>query len=106
MMHLTIGDVQITPGLDFPKFGKMPRWWKQFTITEKIDGTNVLICVWDEEPVPFDAPVLAQDYETRRYIAVGSRNRWIGLGSDNHGFARWVWDHSEDAAKLGPGVHY
>jgi RNA ligase len=94
------------PTLPFPKFGKMPRWWKNFVITEKIDGTNGLIQIWDENDVPFNAPVLSQDFLTLRYIAAGSRNRWLGLGSDNYGFARWVWDNSDRAAQLGPGVHY
>lgn len=95
--------------LEFPKFGKMPRWWKSFTITEKIDGTNGVIRVWDRETVPFGAPVIAiyhDEFPEARYVAAGSRNRWITPDADNHGFARWVSAHAEDAARLGPGVHY
>lgn len=94
--------------VEFPKFRKMPRWWKTFVITEKIDGTNGLIQVWDEDDLPSNNPPVTYDDLMMRYVAAGSRNRWLSLSlsADNHGFARWVNEHVNEAAQLGPGVHY
>lgn len=60
------------------------------TVTEKLDGTNgcIVVTEWGD--------VFAQ-----------SRNRFLTLDSDNHGFVLWV--HSVDewlAGILGPGRHY
>lgn len=59
-------------------------------ITEKIDGTNAQIGI-DETGLKF----------------IGSRNKIIGIGDDNAGFARWVVDNEEQlVSELGVGVHY
>jgi RNA ligase len=74
----------------FPKFQKIARWNRDIIITEKIDGTNGLIHVSEDGTV-----------------RAGSRNRWLSVDSDNHGFARWVTENSEQLAEvLGPGHHY
>lgn len=95
--------------MSYPKFGSIPRWYKDFTISEKIDGTNGLIAVTDDdenyeafrsdgaEPVGFHHGLA---------IFAGSRNRWLSLESDNYGFARWVSEHAEQASELDLGLHY
>ena len=84
-----------------PEFAKWPSIQRLSseicTITEKIDGTNGVIYVFD------DGLVLA-----------GSRERWLSKedGSacdkvaDNFGFSRWVYDRREALKRLGPGYHY
>lgn len=75
---------------EYPAFGKIPRLRRDVVVTEKIDGTNGLVCV-------------AEDGTVR----AGSRNRWLTLESDNFGFARWVHEHADElAAGLGQGHHY
>lgn len=93
---------------EFPSFPKIPRLAKQITVTEKIDGTNGLI------------EISVNEFGT--WIRAGSRNRWLTQGeggdthfqvgggqlisSDNYGFGRFVIDHAEELARLGPGRHY
>ena len=99
--------------MTYPKFGSIPRWYKTFTISEKVDGTNGLIAVvsdddkYDEirregiEPIGFNNEGLA--------IFAGSRNRWLSAddkAKDNAGFARWVQEHASEVALLGEGFHY
>jgi hypothetical protein len=96
--------------MSYPKFGSIPRWYKQFTISEKVDGTNGLIAVADDdqqyhelrtegvEPVGFSEHGLA--------IFAGSRNRWLTTENDNAGFAKWVSANVDSAAALGTGLHY
>lgn len=71
----------------FPKIGRLNR---EVVVTEKLDGTN--------------AQVYVSDDGTK--IHAGSRNRWITLGSDNYGFARFVDENRDELLKLGPGLHY
>lgn len=72
-----------------PPFPRIPRLYRDITITEKIDGTNGLVYVTDNGDV-----------------YAGSRNRWVYPGDDNFGFASWVAQHKSDLATLGPGNHY
>lgn len=73
----------------YPAFPKIPRLNRNAVITEKLDGTNALVSI-------------SQDGVVR----AGSRTRWITPEADNYGFARWVEEHKEELAKLGPGNHY
>lgn len=75
--------------MDFEAFPKIPRFKRQVTITEKIDGTNAQIAISDDG-----------------YFFTGSRNRWITPESDNYGFSAWAWEHKDELMKLGPGRHY
>jgi hypothetical protein len=76
----------------FTAFPKIPRLKRGIIVTEKIDGTNAQIVVPDDPSLPLKA---------------GSRNKFITPGSDNYGFARWVWDNGEELRKhLGPGQHF
>lgn len=71
----------------FPMF-KIPRLRRDCVITEKLDGTNAVIYV------SADGEVLA-----------GSKNRFLTVEADNHGFAQWVYEHRDVLKALGPGWH-
>lgn len=73
----------------FEEFHKIPRLSRPIIITEKIDGTNG--CIY-----------IGEDSE----FLVGSRTRWITPEADNHGFARWAYDHKDELITLGPGRHF
>ena len=74
---------------NYPAFSKIPRLYRDITITEKIDGTNALISV-----------------DAEGNVRAGSRTRWITPEDDNFGFARWVHVHQDDLKQLGEGLHY
>ena len=74
---------------DFVGFSKIARLSREMVITEKIDGTNGCIFI-------------GEDGE----FLVGSRSRWITPETDNHGFARWAYDHKGELMMLGPGRHF
>jgi len=73
----------------FTEFPKMARLSREAIITEKIDGTNGQIYI-------------GEDGE----FLVGSRSRWITPEQDNHGFARWAFEHRDELMLLGPGRHF
>jgi RNA ligase len=96
--------------IEFQGFGKIPRLFRDIVITEKIDGTNAAIGI-----VPFDAanrahaslPLVIAEDGTWYIVYAQSRKRIISPLSDNHGFARWVWDNAHTlVADLGPGLHF
>lgn len=79
----------------FEEFKKIPRLSKEIIITEKIDGTNGVIYI-----------------DENNNIFAGSRKRWLWgsiqdkIHNDNHGFAKWVKENKEELLKLGKGYHY
>ena len=73
---------------EFIPFAKIPRLYKECTITEKIDGTNAIIHITDDGE-----------------MFIGSRNRWLSADSDNFGFHRWTTENHDELVKLGPGLH-
>lgn len=74
----------------FAEFPKMARWSRDIVITEKIDGTNAQVFI----------------FEDGVNMRVGSRSRWITPEDDNHGFAKWCEANREELLKLGPGRHF
>jgi len=74
---------------EFKEFRKIPRLYRDIIITEKIDGTNGLIYI-DEQ----------------NNIFAGSRSRWLDDHIENQGFWHWVMDNKEELLKLGKGYHY
>lgn len=77
---------------EFKGFPKIPRLYRDVTITEKIDGTNACVVVTEY------GDVYAQ-----------SRKRIItpGKSTDNHGFAAWVEENATELfGYLGPGHHF
>ena len=76
--------------MEFKEFPKIPRLSRPIVITEKIDGTNG--CIYIGENGEF---------------LIGSRTRWITPENDNHGFARWAYQHKDELINgLGHGLHY
>jgi hypothetical protein len=75
--------------MEFAEFPKMPRLSREVLITEKIDGTNAQIAITEDGQ-----------------MFVGSRTRWITPEMDNHGFARWAYEHRDELLRLGPGRHF
>jgi hypothetical protein len=84
--------------MNFPehkKFSKIPRLSRDIIITEKIDGSNGIIYISEDEE-----------------IYVGSRNVWLWgsiqdkICNDNYGFANWCKSNKEELMKLGEGYHY
>lgn len=76
---------------EFVGFPKISRWSRDATISEKLDGTNGSIFIGDD----------------RTTFLVGSRTRWITIEEDNHGFARWAYEHRDELIQgLGPGRHF
>lgn len=96
----------IEPHVSFPK---IPRLNREIVITEKIDGENTGIYI---EPgraqdcqkgfvagvQPPNSPFLK--------IAAQSRNQYLSLDNDLHGFAAWVAKNANELAALGPGRHF
>lgn len=75
----------------FEGFPKMARLSRDCVITEKIDGTNAQIYI----------DLLTNEFK------VGSRTRWITPDNDNHGFARWAYEHKDELMSgLGEGRHF
>lgn len=74
---------------EFTPFPKIPRLFRDITITEKIDGTNAQVIISEDG-----------------LVAAGSRTRYLTLDNDNYGFARWVQENKTDLLKLGPGRHF
>jgi hypothetical protein len=92
----------------FPKIGKIGKLF--MTITQKIHGTNAQVVIQGplesvgEEDTKLTQYKVDDDYYI---VRAGSKNRWIFVGDDNYGFARWVSDNAEALAKaLGPGQHF
>lgn len=80
---------------EFKGFHKISRYSRECIITEKIDGTNGLIYI-----------------DENNNIYAGSKNRWLWgstqseIHTDNNGFAKWVKENQEELLKLGKGYHY
>lgn len=85
---------------EFQPFGKIARFSRGCTITEKIDGTNAQVYISDDLG-PFR---LKSGNEVPFMCA--SRTRYIFPEQDNMGFAKWAYAHQEAILALGPGRHY
>jgi hypothetical protein len=81
---------------DFVAFPKMPRLSRECVITEKIDGTNACVFIGESR----------ESFGEEPEFLVGSRTRWITPEQDNHGFAKWAYDHKDELMLLGPGRHF
>lgn len=93
--------------IEFQKYPKTPRLFRECVGTEKLDGTNsgVQIVLREEDTSDDGAHVLVDGVHYA--VVAQSPNRLITPGDDNHGFAGWVWDNVEMLARtLGPGLHF
>jgi hypothetical protein len=75
--------------VEFVPFPKIARLSREIIVTEKIDGTNALICILESGE-----------------MLVGSRTRWITTQDDNYGFAKWAEANKTELMKLGVGHHF
>lgn len=92
--------------LEFKGFNSIGRLSRPMVITEKIDGTNAQLYIAPGNP--FEPNVL-YSWETPTAMMcmyAGSRSRWITPEADNHGFARWAYEHATELQQLGEGRHF
>jgi len=75
--------------VEFVGFPKIARFSRDVILTEKIDGTNASVYIGEDGQ-----------------FLVGSRTRWITPENDNHGFARWAYEHRDELMGLGVGRHF
>lgn len=90
----------------FKRFDSLTRFSHDWTITEKIDGTNACIRI-----AQIDDPEINQELSFARIgdqlVFAQSRNNMITPDKDNAGFARWVQNNAEElVAVLGDGYHF
>jgi hypothetical protein len=100
----------MTNELPFTEFQKIARLSRECVITEKLDGTNAQIEIFE----------LTNEAHARHYHAgrpyihmddkyvvyAGSRTKYITPADDNYGFARWAVDHVDELLALGAGRHF
>lgn len=100
----------------FEKFPSLTRFSQDWTVTEKIDGSNAQVLIMDENSdftntdisnaIAIHAPKIK---EMRYFVFAGSRSRFLTptKQGDHMGFAQWVENYSEElVATLGTGRHY
>ncbi|MEU5875001.1 hypothetical protein AB0A73_25990 [Glycomyces sp. NPDC047369] len=86
-------------------------------MTEKIDGTHVIVVIEPASASQGDLPgvnLAAGPAGEPVTVRAASRTRWLvpeseavaGIGRDNFGFAAWVALHAGELAVLGPGAHH
>jgi hypothetical protein len=110
---------------EFQPFDKIARLKREQVITEKLDGTNAQVAIFEleddgEYAAALDDPYCisvysgAEEGDSPLAMYVGSRKRWIACegnaslpkGCDNFGFASWVLSNVNDLRSLGVGRHY
>jgi hypothetical protein len=112
----------LTNVTDFRPWPKIPRFNREFVLTEKINGTNSQVAVKrlteDEDPARYlnqhGYNVVSKE-DGLYVLRAGSRKRWIAPNRqkldgteamDNFGFAAWVADNATALANLGEGTHF
>lgn len=94
---------------EFIAYPKTPRLYRDVVVTEKIDGTNAGIQIF-EHPAGTSADedcIFVPKGETIYKVAAQSRKRIITPDSDNFSFARWVYENAHGLVDtLGVGVHF
>lgn len=98
----------------FEPFPKLTRFSHDWTITEKIDGTNAQILIVSDAN-PDALPLASEEMQAAQLgsghgfgIYAGSRNRFLTVGKgDNHSFAQFVQERAPELiSTLGEGRHY
>lgn len=98
--------------IEFQKWPKTPRLFRDIVITEKVDGTNSAIIFEDVTTEDVDNIPSTELIERGAYlyhVGTQSRNRLIypGKTTDHHGFAAFVQANKEELFDLlGVGRHY
>lgn len=94
----------------FQRFASLTRFSHDWTITEKIDGTNACIIVDHDERMnlgdrEFDYAII--DKVGPYFVYAQSRNNLITPSKDNAGFAGWVKNNVGELVEiLGEGRHF
>jgi hypothetical protein len=98
---------------EFRPFPKIPRYYRETIITEKIDGTNaqiVISALLDQNTAAPEEKVLENNFalgiKDGFCIYAGSRNRYLTPQNDNYGFASWVQTNHDQLLALGRGQHF
>lgn len=102
----------MSKAVEFTPWPKTPHWFRDITVTEKLDGTNAAIQIHrfdDLSPIDQNHPDIVDiviDVDTYAVFAQ-SRKRFISPTNDNFGFAQWVRDNSFHLYRdLGTGTHF
>jgi hypothetical protein len=99
-----IKNVLYTSTVEFPpfqEFNKIPRLYRDITVTEKIDGTNASITITEDGQIR--AGCRTRYIYPNKPKAEGQKHAEI---TDNYGFAAWVEEHKTELLKLGKGRHF
>ena len=97
--------------MEFEAFNKIPRLSREIVITEKIDGTNAQVAIFNVaalERGDLNTPYISTTIEGVDWaVFVGSRTIWLTERTDNKGFFAWVYSHVNELVEgLGEGRHY
>lgn len=95
--------------IEFQAFDKIPRLFRDMTVTEKIDGTNAALGIAElgEHPSMIQGVSYVTVDGTFYSVHAQSRKRLITPEADNFGFAAWVFANAPELARvLGPGLHF
>lgn len=100
----------------FQRFASLTRFSHDWTITEKIDGTNACVIIvpdegraaWgDQENDYAIIDRIAEPGQNGYFVYAQSRNNMIYPGKDNVGFATWVKANAKALVEiLGEGRHF
>lgn len=100
----------------FQRFQSLTRFSHDWTITEKIDGTNACVIIvpdegrWAWGDQEYDYTIIdriAEPGQNGYFIYAQSRNNMIYPGKDNAGFAAWVQENAKTLVEiLGEGRHF
>src|SRR4051812_33310560 len=88
----------------FEPFPSLTRFSQDWTVTEKIDGSNVQLYITESN----DEENAIADYDGL-FLSAGSRKRFLTADKqgDHMGFAKWARENVEELIKLlGVGRHY
>jgi len=86
--------------IEFAGMPKIARLSREIIISEKIDGTNSSIYISEDL-----SPITLESGRIVPFLCA-SKNRWIFPENDNHGFARWAYENTNELLKLGKGQHF
>lgn len=98
--------------VEFSAWPKSPRWFRDVTVTEKIDGSNAgvrILPVTEQSEISGpDSRFFYMNGDGEEFLVVPqSRKRIITPSEDNAGFAKWVEANAWHLiGTLGPGLHF
>ena len=93
--------------MEFEAFNKIPRLSREIVITEKIDGTNAQVAIFNHDALTSEELITPHIRLGDWVIFVGSRTIWLTEHTDNKGFFAWVYPHALELVEgLGEGRHY